>query len=98
MSESLQSDNAPATAAIDSELETILTSFDSSYAWNYASVKEGLCDLNNALGHSSRLNSQRATTRRARAGVCVCGCVGGVWCVVCVVCVGCLRVGVHVYV
>ena len=30
---------------IDQELETILTSFDTSYAWNYGSVKEGLRDL-----------------------------------------------------
>ncbi len=30
---------------LDEELETILTSFDSSYAWNYGSVKEGLRDL-----------------------------------------------------
>ncbi len=30
---------------LDDELETILTSFDSSYAWNYGSVKEGLRDL-----------------------------------------------------
>ncbi len=30
---------------IDRELETILTSFDTSYAWNYGSVKEGLRDL-----------------------------------------------------
>jgi hypothetical protein len=30
---------------IDNELETILTSFDTSYAWNYGSVKEGLRDL-----------------------------------------------------
>src|SRR5512141_2540439 len=30
---------------LDQELETILTSFDSSYAWNYGSVKEGLRDL-----------------------------------------------------
>lgn len=29
----------------DNELETILTSFDTSYAWNYGSVKEGLRDL-----------------------------------------------------
>jgi hypothetical protein len=29
----------------DQELETILTSFDTSYAWNYGSVKEGLRDL-----------------------------------------------------
>jgi hypothetical protein len=27
------------------ELETILTSFDTSYAWNYGSVKEGLLEL-----------------------------------------------------
>ena len=31
--------------AIDAELETILTSFDTSYAWNYGNVKEGLRDL-----------------------------------------------------
>ncbi len=31
--------------AMDQELETILTSFDTSYAWNYGSVKEGLRDL-----------------------------------------------------
>ncbi len=30
---------------LDQELETILTSFDTNYAWNYASVKEGLRDL-----------------------------------------------------
>jgi hypothetical protein len=30
---------------LDEELETILTSFDSAYAWNYGSVKEGLRDL-----------------------------------------------------
>jgi hypothetical protein len=30
---------------LDEELESILTSFDSSYAWNYGSVKEGLRDL-----------------------------------------------------
>ncbi len=30
---------------LDEELETILTSFDSSYAWNYGSVKDGLRDL-----------------------------------------------------
>jgi hypothetical protein len=29
----------------DQELETILTSFDSSYVWNYGCVKEGLRDL-----------------------------------------------------
>jgi hypothetical protein len=28
-----------------SELETVLTSFDTSYAWNYGSVKDGLRDL-----------------------------------------------------
>ncbi len=31
--------------SIDSELDTILTSFDTSYVWNYASAKEGLRDL-----------------------------------------------------
>jgi hypothetical protein len=30
---------------LDEELETILTSFDTSYAWNYGNVKEGLRDL-----------------------------------------------------
>jgi hypothetical protein len=30
---------------LDNELEQILTSFDSNYAWNYGSVKEGLRDL-----------------------------------------------------
>ena len=30
---------------LDQELDTILTSFDTSYAWNYGSVKSGLRDL-----------------------------------------------------
>jgi hypothetical protein len=30
---------------LDKELETILTSFDTNYTWNYGSVKEGLLDL-----------------------------------------------------
>jgi hypothetical protein len=30
---------------LDQELETILTSFDTNYAWNYGSLKEGLRDL-----------------------------------------------------
>ena len=30
---------------LDRELETLLTSFDSCYAWNYGNVKEGLRDL-----------------------------------------------------
>ena len=30
---------------LDRELETILTSFDTNYVWNYGSVKEGLRDL-----------------------------------------------------
>jgi hypothetical protein len=30
---------------LDEELETILTSFDTSYAWRYGTVKEGLRDL-----------------------------------------------------
>jgi hypothetical protein len=29
----------------DRELETVLTSFDTNYVWNYGSVKEGLLDL-----------------------------------------------------
>ena len=32
-------------ARVDRELETLLTSFDTSYAWNYGSVKDGLRDL-----------------------------------------------------
>jgi hypothetical protein len=31
--------------SLDSELESILTSFDTSYVWNYGCVKEGLRDL-----------------------------------------------------
>jgi len=31
--------------AVDAEVETILTSFDTTYAWNYGSVKAGLRDL-----------------------------------------------------
>ncbi len=34
-----------ARTRIDSELDTILTSFDTNYAWNYGSVKEGLREL-----------------------------------------------------
>ena len=30
---------------LDEELDTILTSFDTSYAWNYGNVKDGLRDL-----------------------------------------------------
>ena len=30
---------------LDEELETVLTSFDTNYVWNYGSVKEGLRDL-----------------------------------------------------
>ena len=36
---------APHTPAPTPEIETILTSFDTTYAWNYGSVKEGLRDL-----------------------------------------------------
>jgi len=36
---------APYTPAPTPEVETILTSFDTTYAWNYGSVKEGLRDL-----------------------------------------------------
>jgi len=45
MSQSLPSHSPTPADAVDAELETILTSFDSSYAWNYGSVKEGLRDL-----------------------------------------------------
>jgi hypothetical protein len=37
--------NAERLDDVDNDLETILTSFDTSYAWNYGSVKEGLRDL-----------------------------------------------------
>ena len=36
---------APASDAVDREVETILTSFDTNYAWNYGALKEGLRDL-----------------------------------------------------
>ncbi len=39
------SPNAKPSDRIDAELETILTSFDTTYAWNYGSVKAGLRDL-----------------------------------------------------
>src|SRR5215470_15201807 len=35
----------PTSSSVDAELETILTSFDTSYAGNYGSVKAGLRDL-----------------------------------------------------
>jgi len=35
----------PQSDRVDAELETILTSFDTNYAWNYGSVKAGLRDL-----------------------------------------------------
>jgi hypothetical protein len=35
----------PVRGVADDELDTILTSFDTNYAWNYGSVKEGLRDL-----------------------------------------------------
>jgi hypothetical protein len=41
----LVSDPRSHASRIDGELETILTSFDTSYAWRYGSVKEGLRDL-----------------------------------------------------
>jgi hypothetical protein len=36
---------SPPGRSIDDELETVLTSFDTSYAWNYGCIKEGLRDL-----------------------------------------------------
>jgi hypothetical protein len=37
---------APASAnPIEKEIDTVLTSFDTNYVWNYGSVKEGLRDL-----------------------------------------------------
>jgi len=41
----LAANGARPHSAIDAELEVILTSFDTTYAWNYGSVKEGLRDL-----------------------------------------------------
>jgi hypothetical protein len=37
--------HVPARDPVDAEIETILTSFDSAYAWNYGDVKSGLHDL-----------------------------------------------------
>ncbi len=45
MSQSLPAPTPTAAQGIDDELESILTSFDSNYVWNYASVKDGLRDL-----------------------------------------------------
>ena len=36
---------ATGAALRDQELESILTSFDSNYVWNYGSIKDGLRDL-----------------------------------------------------
>jgi len=36
---------AASPTAVDEELDTLLTSFDTNYVWNYGSVKEGLRDL-----------------------------------------------------
>jgi hypothetical protein len=40
-----QSPSVNSLASLDRELDTILASFDTSYVWNYGSVKEGLHDL-----------------------------------------------------
>src|SRR4029450_2317521 len=40
-----QSPSVTSLASLDRELDTILASFDTSYVWNYGSVKEGLHDL-----------------------------------------------------
>ncbi len=37
--------HVPARDPIDAEIETILTSFDTAYAWSYGDVKSGLRDL-----------------------------------------------------
>ena len=47
----------------DQELETILTSFDSNYVWNYDSVKEGLRDLY----EKAKSNQWNGTTQLAWA-------------------------------
>ena len=36
---------SPTRLSIDTELETILTSFDTVYTWKYDGVKEGLMEL-----------------------------------------------------
>lgn len=48
---------------LDAELETILTSFDSSYVWNYGSVKEGL----RALYEKAKKEQWNSTTQLAWA-------------------------------
>ena len=55
---------------IDAEIETILTSFDTNYAWNYGSVKDGLRDLYEKAKreqwngtHAARLGARRSTPR-----------------------------------
>jgi hypothetical protein len=45
MSAAAESSEEKAVSRVDAELETILTSFDTTYAWNYGSVKAGLRDL-----------------------------------------------------
>jgi hypothetical protein len=40
-----QSPSVNSLVSLDRELDTILASFDTSYVWNYGSVKEGLHDL-----------------------------------------------------
>lgn len=44
-SQSPHSHDAGVADPIGAELETVLTSFDSNYVWNYGSLKEGLRDL-----------------------------------------------------
>ena len=45
MSEAASSKQLQELQDVDRELETILTSFETSYVWNYGSVKEGLHEL-----------------------------------------------------
>ena len=54
---------------LDRELETILTSFDTNYVWNYGSVKEGLRDLYEKAKRdqwNSTTQLDWGTARRAR--------------------------------
>src|SRR5262245_18857114 len=41
----MQASDTPKSIDPVSEIETILTTFDTNYAWNYGTVKDGLRDL-----------------------------------------------------
>jgi len=52
-------DSSDTSQQTDDELESILVSFDTNYAWNYGSVKEGLRDLY----EKSKANQWNGTTQ-----------------------------------